>query len=82
MEDARVVHLPTEVLYPTVMWKQGSLIHEIFDVEIPDGVPPGSYAVLVGWYDASNPYASFTDERSRLDQEVVVVSVDLADTAP
>ena len=76
--DARIVHLPTDVLYPTCDWSGDSLVHEAFGVMIPDEVPPGTYPLLVGWYDTSDPYASFTDQRSALGKEadVSILTID------
>jgi uncharacterized membrane protein len=72
VQDARIVHLPTQVLHPTDMWTKGHLVRESFDIEVPEEVPPGYYPLAVGWYDTGDPYASFTDDRSRLGEEIVV----------
>ena len=78
--DARVVHLPTQALHPTGTWEDGSLVREEFEITIPDHVPEGEYTVAVGWYDTSSAYASFTDHRSRMGQEIAVFSLEIPKT--
>jgi uncharacterized membrane protein len=64
--DARIVHLPTYALYPTAEWEPGHLVHEMFELELPTDLAPGTYTWLIGWYEPAADFAAFTDERSRL----------------
>lgn len=66
VEDARILHVPTIAFYPTTEWQQGEMIVEEFEVDLPDHVTPGVYALRVGWYDSDHVYAYATDERSRI----------------
>lgn len=70
--NARIVHIPTTVLLPTHEWREGQIVQEEFEFEIPVDVQPGDYPLLVGWYDSSNVHAFATDERSRVGQEFEV----------
>jgi hypothetical protein len=69
IENARIVHLPTLALYPTVNWTADEVVREEFVFTLPDDVSAGRYPLRVGWYDGSNVYAAFTDERSRVGEE-------------
>jgi len=82
VQDARIVHLPTQAVYPTDVWGEADLVREAFEMEVPAGVPPGSYPLILGWYDSSHPYASFTDERSRVGREMLVAVLEVAEAAP
>jgi hypothetical protein len=73
--NTRFVHLPTQVLYPTTQWEVDEVIHERFDVRIPDTVKPGIYRLNVSWYDSDHLYAAWTDSRSRLGPTVLVGTV-------
>jgi hypothetical protein len=53
------------------------VVHETFDVAIPDDIPAGTYAWHVGWYNASHPEAYLTDQHSRLGAEVVIHTVSI-----
>jgi hypothetical protein len=64
--DTRIVHLPTYALYTTPAWEPGQLIHETFEFELPDDLAPGVYTWRTGWYDLTDGFAAYTDERSRL----------------
>ena len=77
INNNRIVHLPTAVLQPTNTWKKGQIIREIFDIELSQDIPSGSYPLWVGWYDSNNLYSSYTDVRSRVGEEVPVGSITL-----
>jgi uncharacterized membrane protein len=66
ISDARIVHLPTQVLLPTSDWKSGNVIQESFEIRLSDDVPPGVYKAQVGWYDSAVSNAYATDSRSRV----------------
>jgi len=68
---SRMVHLPTVAILPTAEWPEGCVVGETFEVQLPDGLGPGTYRILTGWYDSSIPAAYATDERSRIGDEVV-----------
>ena len=63
---ARMPHLPTFVLLPTDLWREGQIIRETFEVTLPPELPPGRYSWQVAWYDPSHPEAYATDARSLL----------------
>jgi uncharacterized membrane protein len=67
---SRMVHLPTRVLHPTSSWQPDEIVHESFDIEIPAGLEPGIYPLLVGWYRADSIYAPATDDRTRIGNKV------------
>jgi uncharacterized membrane protein len=69
----RTVHLPTYALHPTREWQPNTLIHETFEMEVPDDVPAGEYPWRVGWYVLHHPASAETDERSRLPGSTEVV---------
>lgn len=75
VDDARVLHVPTMALYPTTEWRQGEVIVEEFEVDLPDHVAPGVYALRVGWYDSGHVHAYATDDRSRVDESAEVGTV-------
>jgi uncharacterized membrane protein len=68
----RILHLPTLTVSQTLSWQMGQVITEEFDVRVPEELPPGTYRVLTGWYDSSNRYAAFTDERARIGEEIEI----------
>lgn len=74
---ARMVHLPTYVLYPTNRWNPGEIVRETFEVELPDGLAAGTYTWYTGWYNPNHVEAYATDARSRLGEEIVVGSLDV-----
>jgi hypothetical protein len=61
---ARIVHLPTYALRPTAEWRQGEIIRESFELQLPPDIPAGRYTWLVAWYDPASGEAYATDERS------------------
>jgi uncharacterized membrane protein len=75
--DARFVHLPTQVLYPTSTWRPDEIIREQFEVQVPADAKVGSYQLYVGWHDSDHLFAHLTDERSRLGLETSVGSIEL-----
>jgi hypothetical protein len=70
VEHSRIVHLPTQALYPTSSWQLGEVIEEEFDVVLPEELPAGTYRLFTGWYDGSNLFSAATDARSRIGEEV------------
>lgn len=72
LPHARILYLPTIGFYSTTAWELGQVIVERFEIELPPGTPAGRYPLTVGWYDSSSPYATFTDERSRLGEAITV----------
>jgi hypothetical protein len=71
----RIVHLPTLALHPTVNWVPGEIVRETFMFTIPEDVPAGHYPLWSGWYDGRNPYAAFTDARSRVGNEIQIAAI-------
>jgi hypothetical protein len=69
---SRIVHLPSYILWPTTHWVPGCGVRESFWVDVPDSVAPGTYNLMVGWYDTLDPQAYATDDRSRIGQEIVL----------
>ena len=77
--DARIVHLPSYLLLPTNQWREGQVITERFEVELPTEVAPGSYVWRTAWYNPAHSEAYATDQRSQLsgssDQEITRIEV-------
>jgi hypothetical protein len=52
---AQADHDPFKAVFPTDtwyrIWKQEDLIREVSELALPEGLPPGSYRLLVGMYD-------------------------------
>jgi len=71
VEHSRIVHLPTLYITPVASWKQGSLIREEFEIELPNDLPSGSYSLSIGWYFSNSAYAFATDDRGRFGSEIV-----------
>ncbi len=77
VDHSRIVHPPTLALHPTPHWQPGQIVQEEFEFELPEELSPGTYQLLTGWYDSSNPFAAATDARSRIGQEVHSGRIDL-----
>jgi uncharacterized membrane protein len=75
--NARIVHVPSYALRPAWEWQPGALVEEMFDVELPPEVAPGSYTWRIGWYNVELPTSYATDARSLLpdSQEVALETV-------
>jgi hypothetical protein len=43
---------PCVGLFPTWQWQPGDTIMETYSLALPRDVPPGSYALEAGWYEA------------------------------
>jgi uncharacterized membrane protein len=71
----RIVHLPSFALLPVAQWPRGGAVREEFDVELPGDLPPGRYSWRVAWYNAADPNAAASDERSRIGPLVTVGTV-------
>jgi uncharacterized membrane protein len=65
----RILHVPTEVLYPTTEWKLDEQVIEMFDVRMPSNLASGKYQISTSWYVSNNIYSSQTDSRSRFGDE-------------
>ncbi|NIW98739.1 MAG: DUF2079 domain-containing protein, partial [Phycisphaerae bacterium] len=68
----RIIHLPTRALYPTPSWRQDHLVHESFEIVLPEDIPVGSYPLQVGWYNSNSVFAPVTNEHSRIGDQVQV----------
>ena len=77
VEQARIVHLPTQTLYPVGEWSTAELIIEEFEVLLPDSVVAGQYEVWTGWYDSRHLFAAETDARSRVGNEIRVGMIEI-----
>jgi uncharacterized membrane protein len=77
--NARIVHIPTYVRYPTAQWEPGQRVRETFEVALPADMAAGRYTWRVGWYALEHPLSFATDARSRLSgsADVVVDSIEL-----
>lgn len=76
-ENSRIVHLPVTTLAPPSAWPTGQIVREEFEVLLPENLSAGQYAIRVGWYDTNHTFAAYTDERSRVGDEVVLGNVEL-----
>ncbi|HNT73738.1 MAG TPA: DUF2079 domain-containing protein [Anaerolineae bacterium] len=65
----RIVHLPTQTLYPTPTWSPGEIIIEDFEIVLPTELKAGQYPVWTAWYDSRHLFAAATDARSRVGAE-------------
>src|SRR5262249_19186245 len=45
---------PCDNAYPTWQWKANEIVIETVRVPVPADMPPGSYEVFTGWYDAGS----------------------------
>ncbi len=45
---------PADGAYPTLLWDVGEIIRDEVIVPLPTGLAPGTYAILVGLYDAAS----------------------------
>lgn len=78
LPHTRVVHLASTILISPNEWPANQLIRETVEIRLPDDIAPGRYPLFVSWYDATNQYAVFTDERSRIGDEVQVGWLEVA----
>lgn len=69
---SRIVHLPTLALKPTTTWQANELIVETITFTPPEGLEPGNYPLLLSWHDTQNLFASETDARSRIGEQVEI----------
>lgn len=77
VSQARMVHLPTQVLSPTTVWREGVVVDEYFEVQMPQTIPSGQYPLWVGWYDIRHLDADATDARSRVGDELKVAILEV-----
>jgi hypothetical protein len=47
---AQVDTVPRQWTYPTNQWIKGEVVRDVVRLPLQD-VPPGQYALLIGWYD-------------------------------
>ena len=59
----------------TSNWEAGTLIHETMEFTLPDDIAPGEYALLLSWYDSESALAVFTDERTRVAEEIGIGTI-------
>lgn len=74
---SRFVHLPTWILHPPSNWQPNEIVHERFDLDIPTELPPGTYPILVGWYQADTIYTPLTDEKTRIGDLVQIGQIEI-----
>lgn len=43
--------VPVHFAYPTTAWRPGEFIADVYDLALPDGLPPGKYTPLLILYD-------------------------------
>ena len=77
VEQARIVHLPTQALYPLGKWSPKETIIEEFEVSLPDNIADGQYEVWTGWYDSRHLFAADTDSRSRVGNEMRIGIIEI-----
>ncbi|MBK8901473.1 MAG: DUF2079 domain-containing protein [Anaerolineaceae bacterium] len=75
LPHTRLVHLPASILEPPQSWAVGEILTESFEFELPASTPNGRYDLTIGWYDADHIFATHTDARSRLGNEVTVGTI-------
>jgi uncharacterized membrane protein len=74
---SRIVHLPTLGLLPTPTWTAGTTIEEVFEFEVARELPPGSYPLLIGWYDTTVAGMALGDGTGRIGDEVMVAILEV-----
>ncbi|NJM06168.1 DUF2079 domain-containing protein [Candidatus Gracilibacteria bacterium] len=72
---SRIVHLPTLGLLPTTQWSQGTVVEERFEFEVAAELAPGSYPLVVAWYDSSVVGMALGGTIGRLGEELVVATL-------
>jgi 4-amino-4-deoxy-L-arabinose transferase-like glycosyltransferase len=57
-QDGRIVaqkdNRPAKGSYPTTLWLPGEIITDPYDISLPADLPPGDYAVEIGFYIVEN----------------------------
>ncbi len=54
--------------YPTTNWAEGEMVRDTFRLRAPEDLPPGEYAIKIGWYDTlSQDGLSLEDGTDRLE---------------
>jgi hypothetical protein len=43
--------VPVHFAYPTMAWRRGEIVSDVYDLALPADSPPGSYTPLLIWYD-------------------------------
>jgi hypothetical protein len=57
-EVAAVVDkVPVHFAYPTIFWRPGEFINDVYDWQLSPGAPPGNYTPLIILYDPANSAA-------------------------
>jgi hypothetical protein len=41
--------------YPTGIWRAGAVVHDRHRIALPPTLPPGQYAIMLGWYAYPDP---------------------------
>ena len=72
VDHSRLAHLPTMTLLPPYQWPESAIIQEKIQFNLPQGIEPGEYPLILGVYDANKTFAVNTDFRSRVGREVVL----------
>lgn len=75
VENSRYLHLPTWTVLTTTDWEEDTLIRETMEITLPDDIASGEHALLVGWYHSEDILAVYSDERTRLGEEVEIGSI-------
>lgn len=61
--------IPVHFAYPTLAWRPGETVTDVYDLRLPVNAPPGSYMPLLIWYDPAQNAA----EVGRIELEPVAV---------
>jgi uncharacterized membrane protein len=72
---SRLVHLPSQILFPTTHWQPGQIVRETLTLRLPPHLPPGEHNITVTWHNSSHIFAPETDVRSQLGPAKIVGTI-------
>lgn len=77
VENTRVVHIPTFVLLPFSKWERGMIIEETVVFSVPEDLPPGEYALMLGWYELDRTTVLDAYESNRMGPEQIIATLEI-----
>jgi uncharacterized membrane protein len=73
IDNTRIVHLPSLLIYPIATWEQNQMIHETVVFELPEETGEDNFDIYLGLYDYSVNF--ITAEEQRIGDEVLLGSI-------
>ncbi len=77
VENTRVVHIPTFILLPFSKWERGMIIEETVVFSVPEDLPPGEYALMLGWYELDRTTVLDAYESNRMGPEQIIATLEI-----